>query len=161
MKLIHKTIAIKRRIDITDELKKFIFTNINYRRKVYNDFVEESRKYDSLKDFNPIKYKTIYFNEIEETNHVYDKYCVGISEQVAKDIKFAKKSMKGNKTLGKSKLKYKKLNPFYGSFKVHSKSYFHGENNILASKILIMPDDLISFRVRKKERILIKLIKIK
>ena len=157
MKLIHKTIAIKRRIDITDELKKFIFTNINYRRKVYNDFVEESRKYDSLKDFNPIKYKTTYFNEIEEANHVYDKYCVGISEQVAKDIKFAKKSMKGNKTLGKSKLKYKKLNPFYGSFKVHSKSYFHGENNILASKILIMSDDLISFRVRKKERILIKL----
>ena len=28
MKLIHKTIAIKRRIDITDELKKFIFTNV-------------------------------------------------------------------------------------------------------------------------------------
>lgn len=157
MKLIHKTIAIKRRINITDDLKDFIFTNINYRRKVYNDFVEESRKYENLKDFNPIKYKTTYYNEIEKPNNVYDKYCVGISEQVAKDIKFAKKSMKGNKTLETSKLKFKKFDPFYGSFKVHSKSYFHGENNIHASKILVMSDDLISFRVRKKERMLIKL----
>ena len=63
---ITKVISIKRRINITDDLKDFIFTNINYRRKVYNDFVEESRKYENLKDFNPIKYKTTYYNEIEK-----------------------------------------------------------------------------------------------
>lgn len=65
-KLVSKMITVKRRINITDELKNFIFKNINYRRKVYNDFVEESRKYDNIKDFNSVSYKTKYFNEVEK-----------------------------------------------------------------------------------------------
>lgn len=121
---ITKVISIKRRINITDDLKDFIFTNINYRRKVYNDFVEESRKYENLKDFNPIKYKTTYYNEIEKPNNVYDKYCVGISEQVAKDMRDAIKSMKGNDRLYFSKFRFKKYDKFRGSFKVHCKPSF-------------------------------------
>lgn len=126
---ITKNIAIKRRINITDELKDFIFTNINYRRKVYNDFVEESRKYENLKDFNPLSYKTTYFNEIEKPNNVYDKYCVGISEQVAKDMKKGIKSMRGNKRLYQSKFRFKKYDKFRGSFKVHCKPGYR-ENSL-------------------------------
>lgn len=156
-KVITKMIAVKRRISITDELKDFIFKNINYRRKVYNDFVEESRKYDNIKDFNPLSYKTKYFNEVEKPNNIYDEYCVGISEQVAKDIKFAKKSMKGNKLLYDSKLRFKKINYFKGSFKVHCKGYYHGENKIFCSRVRLFDDDTISFRIRKDQISMIKL----
>lgn len=155
-KIIEKVIAVKRRINITPELREFIFTNINYRRKVYNDFVEESRKYEKLKDFDPIKYKVTYFNEVEKPNNVYDEICVGISEQVAKDIKNAKLSMRGNKTLYRAKLQFKKFDPFYGAFKVHCKGAYR-KGDIFHSRVHLLDDDLISFRVRDTLKIFIQL----
>lgn len=159
-KVITKMIAVKRKISITDELKDFIFKNINYRRKVYNDFVEESRKYDNIKDFNPLSYRTKYFNEVEKPNNIYDEYCVGISEQVANDIKNGKKSMKGNKRLYNSLLRFKKYDPFKGAFKVHCKpTLLETSKDMIKpfSRINIFDDETIDFRIRNGYKILINL----
>ena len=155
-KLIKKVIAVKRRINITPELREFIFTNINYRRKVYNDFVEESRKYENLIQFNPLKFKVSYFNEVEKPNHVYDEMCVDISKQVSRDIMFAKRSMKGNKRLYQSKLRFKKFDPFYGAFKVPARpTYPNGSK--FNSRVYIRDTDLIEFRIRAGEFLFIQL----
>ena len=39
-----KMIFIKRRIEVDDYLREFIFFNINYRRNLWNKFVEEYYK---------------------------------------------------------------------------------------------------------------------
>lgn len=155
-----KSISIKRRIYVDDSMKKFIFDNINYRRKVWNDFVEESRKYENVFDFDPLKYRTIYYREIEVKNHVYDDYCVDISKQVSRDILFSLKMIRTKKQYD-SKFQFKKFDKFKGSFKVPlrpqdviSKSYPEGRFN---SRLYINDDRILSFRVRKSERIMIKL----
>lgn len=162
-KRITKMISIKKRINITDELKEFIFKNINYRRAVYNDFVEESRNYESIFDFNPLKYKTSYFNDIEKPNNVYDEYCVGISEQVAKDMKSSLKSIKSNKHW-KSKFSFKSFDRFRGSFMVNCKPDIKNTSsdgksgvNKLYSRISIVDDSLIFFRERCNSKIIISL----
>ena len=45
-----KMIFIKRRIEVDDYLREFIFFNINYRRNLWNKFVEEH--YKSGEDWN-------------------------------------------------------------------------------------------------------------
>ena len=152
-KLTRSTINIKRRIDLDKSdngIDEFIFKNINYRRKVYNDFVDESRKYTFVLDFNPIKFKTEYFNSVEKPNHLYEIYCTGISEQVSKDVKRTLKCIKTNKHWD-SKLQYRKFDKFRSSFKVHTKEYFrklkHGPDHFI-SRVRINSYNEIRFRVR-------------
>ena len=121
-------IIVKRRIKVDDSLKEFIFANINYRRRVWNDFVEESRKYERALDFDPIEFKTKYFRNVELPNKIYDEYCVGISEQVMKDMISAQKIIRGKKRWN-SKFRFKRFDRFSGSFKVHSKQIYVKRND--------------------------------
>lgn len=150
-----KLICIKRRIKVTDELKQYIFKNINYRRRVWNDFVEEYyRCKERGEEFLPLKYKTKYFNEIEIPNHIYDEYCTGISEQVSKDFKTGLKVRKHTN----GKMRFKKFNPFYGTFKVHSKPRYSSVfANVYYCRLQIADDMTVIFRDSKKSYIPIQL----
>ena len=68
-----KMIFIKRRIEVDDYLREFIFFNINYRRNLWNKFVEEYYKCGedwNLFDINGLtKYYTSTIDrEIKETS---------------------------------------------------------------------------------------------
>ena len=145
-------------IEVDDYLKSFIFKNINYRRKVWNDFVSEAKKFEGdnfYNKFNPTIYKTEYFQFYENNGGIYNEYCVGISEQVAKDMTFALKRIRknnyqilSNKGYNKlSKIHYKPYDKYYGSFKVHTKPKISNRNKI-TSRVHIINDRCISFRVR-------------
>lgn len=102
-------------------LKEFIFDNINYRRHVWNDFVEESKKYDSLLDFKPLKFHTAYTTEVDRRSYKY--YCEGVSKGVSRQIVDAKE-----KCLSRSKkehrcfeLQFKSFDRFRGSFTVDAR----------------------------------------
>lgn len=141
----------------TDEyLKSFIFKNINYRRKVYNDFIEEARKFEGdnhmYDGFKPLKFKTEYFKN-EENNDIYIDHCVGISEQVANDITVALNRVRTenfsckNKKL--SRLQYRTFDKFYGTFKVCNKAMITPtKNKNISSRIRIIDNETLSFRVR-------------
>ena len=133
--LINKAVInIKIPIKVDEYLKTFIFKNINMRRKIWNDFVEEANKYkdeyNHYKGFKPWQYKTKYYRTIEKPINRYEEYCVGLSEQVSDDMIVAMKTIKtknnkvfNNKTgtrLGS--LKFHKRNNCYGSFKVKTKN---------------------------------------
>lgn len=143
MKSKTKVIRIKRAINVTKELRDFIYKNSNYRRKVWNDFVEEYKK--NPNEFDPLKYKTKYFNDIEKPNSIYDEYCVGISEQVSKDMKLGLKII----SLNDGNLHFKKFNKNLCSFKVHtkpSKYRTNGNFDIYFNRVHIT-NDIITFRV--------------
>ena len=59
MKVTQKTIHIKRSINVDENLKQFIFHNINLRRYIWNLFVEESRKYDSILGFDINEFRIV------------------------------------------------------------------------------------------------------
>lgn len=146
--LTHKTIRIRRSIQTDFNLREFIFKNSNYRRKVWNDFVEayfNSTKSTNI--FNIYDYKSKYYNEVEKPNNIYNEYCTGISEQVMKDFKCALKMIKSNH----GKLHFKKFNKFYCSFGVHTKSEIKSSSKLLNtprlySRVHIIDDMHISFR---------------
>lgn len=143
-----KVISVKKAIVIDEELKKFIFKNSNYRRHVWNQFVEEYRRCnDDGKRFNPSKFKATYFNNIEKPNNIYDTYCTGISEQVAKDVTSAIKI--ANHKNGS--LQFKSFNRYKCSFKVHTKADYRIRNitciPYLCSRVHILDFNCISFRV--------------
>ena len=162
MKVTNKTIFIRIPIEIDEYLKSFIFNNINYRRKVWNDFVEESNKFKGdncmYDNFKPLNYKTEYFQK-EETDNIYNKYCVGISEQVAKDINSTIKRIRAenrmimynNKINHDSKklhnLHFKSFDKYFGSFKVHNKTYITLADNI-SSRLHVSNANTLLFRVR-------------
>ena len=152
----------------TDEyLEKFILDNSFMRNHIRNDFAEEANKYkgrwNKYKDFNPRKFKTYYFNEIEELERRYDYYCVGLSKQVANDFKKAIKTIrtKNSKiienaiknhiplseiTLGE--FHYKRFNYNRYSFKVDLLSSYNGR---YYSKLNILDDKNLVFRVRSNK----------
>lgn len=163
-----KMITIKRKIIIDDEQKKFIFNNINYRRKVYNDFVNEyyrlnkdgTRVYTNPSDFDPIKFKTLYYNNIEKPLDAYSRYCTGISEQVAKDMKSAISSMYGTGRIFRSDFKYKKFDRYRGSFTVNAKgtmkkrkTKLNDEYSSFISKVFIEDNRTVSFSIGEKHRL--------
>ena len=80
-------INVKIPIKVDDYLRTFIFKNINMRRKIWNDFVEEANKYkdeyNNYYGFKPIQYKTKYYRTIEKPINRYEEYCMGLSAQVA------------------------------------------------------------------------------
>ena len=61
----NQIITLKREIIVDDEIKNFIFENINYRRKVYNDFVEE--------------YWSTFLNPLIITKRLYG-YCANLKD---------------------------------------------------------------------------------
>ena len=154
-----QTINIRIRIKEDEYLKQFIFKNINYRRKVWNDFVEEANKhigeYHMYYDFKPLDFKTKYFNEIEEPQNLYEEYCLGISEQVSKDINRSIKMIrtKNKKVFNKETvnklgtLKFHKRDNYCGSFKVHCKNMINRHGNY-QSRLFIIDDKTLQFRVR-------------
>lgn len=151
------TINIKIPIETDEYLRSFIFKNINMRRFIWNEFVEEANKfvgeYHMYDDFKPMKFLTEYKRAELETRR-YDEYCVGLSEQVAKDMKKAIKSIRtSNRKVFKSltsanlgTLKFHKRDNYYGSFKVHVKPTLNKDN--LSSRIKILDKNNIKFRVR-------------
>ena len=50
--LTNKSINLCIPIEVNDYLKEFIFKNINYRRRVWNDFVEEAKKFEGKQGDN-------------------------------------------------------------------------------------------------------------
>lgn len=151
---IRKTLSIKRAIDVDDDMKKFIFDNINYRRHVWNDFVEESRKYDNVFDFQPYSYRSEYFRKVEQPENIYKRYCVDISKQVSRDVLHAFSMMKGKKQFN-GKLRFKKFDRFRGSFKVPTRAqYVISDGYPLGrfnSRLYIDDETTMSFRVRRSE----------
>ena len=158
------TINICIPIETTEYLKEFIFKNINYRRKVYNDFVEEANKfkgnYNMYYGFDPWQFKKLYF-KFEKDNDIYEDYCVGVSAQVSNDIKLAIKQIRDtNKQLLDSKshnkklggLRFKCFDKYYGSFKVENKSYETTANNI-SNRIKVLDSNTLSFRIRDRSYI--------
>lgn len=147
-----KTICIKRSIEVNDELREWIFKNCNYRRKVWNDFVEEYyRCKDRNGEFNAMKYKKEYYNNIEVPMSVYDTYCTGISEQVMKDIIDGLKVCKAQH----GKLRFHKFDKYRSSFKVHCKPTYKN-SGLFCSRLHIFYEGF-SFSERYKKLIHFKL----
>jgi transposase len=116
---IKHTVTVRRRIKPTKAVREMILSDIQYRNKVWNAFVEEYYAcINEQREFKPDKFKAWYFHNIEKPNHEYDVHSVGISEQVVKDIKRALKIA----AYQNGKLHFKSTNPHSGSFKVHCKS---------------------------------------
>ena len=91
-----KFIFIKRRINVDDYLRNFIFCNINYRRNLWNKFVEEYYKCDedwNLFDINGLTsyYTSTIDKEIKETS---EYYTVDVVKSVYKDIRSSMKRIK-------------------------------------------------------------------
>lgn len=157
MQINENTINIRLPIKADANLREFIFKNINMRTRIWNDFVKEADKYrndyNDYPEFKPLKFKTRYF-ECEQEIGRYEKYCVGLSEQVTKDIKQSmkaiktknKKILKGEKKAKLGKLKCHKHNQFRGSFKVHCKPYMY--NNKYISRLHIIDKNTLVFSAR-------------
>ena len=76
-----KMIFIKRRIEVDDYLREFIFFNINYRRNLWNKFVEEYYKCDEdwyKFDINKLTsyYTSTIDKEIKETSEYYNEKLI-------------------------------------------------------------------------------------
>ena len=160
MKIKERIINVKIPIEVDEYLKHFILLNINMRRKIWNDFVEEANKYkdeyNNYNGFKPLKYKTEYFKMEKEIGR-YDEYCTGLSAQVALDMVQSMKAIKtknekvfkGESNAKLGKLKFHKRDNYYGSFKVECKSAIRESGNAV-SRIHILNKNTLSFRVRGK-----------
>lgn len=154
-------IRIKRAIFSEKDIVRFIEENSKYRINVWNDFVSAYyTHHDSNFDteFDVDSFKKRYFYECEMPNNAYNKYAVGISEQVAKDIKRAINVC--NKQNGK--LRYKTFDMFRHSFNVHTKpiKVKRKDKKIpprFNSRVYIDSDNQITFRVRNREELFILL----
>ena len=171
MKYIIKESTINVTIPITSNeyLNKFILDNSFMRNDIRNDFVEEANKYkgewNKYKDFKPLHYKTYYYNNIEEPLRRYNYYCVGLSEQVAKDFKSAIKAIRttNNKkidnaiknniplsTIKLSEFHYKKFDYNRYSFKVKLKPSISNKNKV-CTRLNIIDSTHIEFKVRSNK----------
>ena len=160
------TINIKIPIDVDNKDKKFIFENINYRRFVWNKFVEKANEYydnneNSYLGFRPEKFlKDEFFKNYETPNNIYDKYCVGISHQVSEDMRSSIKTIlsvnKKNKRLSLSAkdghFHYKKIDMCYGTFSIDLKPQIDKRrNNKFYSRLEILSPKLLKFRIRSNK----------
>ena len=156
-KFITKPIVIKIPIHVNDELREFIFKNSNYRRKVWNDFVEEYRRCKECDEkFNPTQYSTKYYNEVEKLSGTYTEYCIGIREQVSKDMKTALELCMQNH----GDLHFKKFDRFRCAFKVHTKPTDVKLSSGITrfnSRVYIVDNNLLQFRVSEKKTLYIQL----
>ena len=161
-KIKEKTIRLKLPIEVDEYLKQFIFKNINMYRHIKNDFIEYANKYKeehgSYVGWSPLKFKTEYF-KYEESIGRYHEYPVGLSEQVANDMKTSIKTIRTKYKKSKNKgeparegtFHFQKYDRFYGSFKVHNKALHTKSNNgneLYFSRIKVIDEKNIIFRVR-------------
>lgn len=150
--LTRKTITFKRAIKVTEDLKQFIFYNSNYRRRVWNDFVEEYyRCKNNSEKFDPLKYSVKYYNDVEKNDLNYKTYAAGIRDSVTMDIKTA---LKISKSKNNGKLHFKKFRKFQCSFKVQCKSQFVSQKGMLPkfnSRVYIIDGRYIRFRVNRQQ----------
>lgn len=164
---INKTfINIKREIiNVTPELKNFIFDNINYSRKVWNEFVEESKKYYDLTKFNPIQFNTEMYSK-KGAERAYRKseyeYCEGINRTIARRTKDSiKKCIKRGKEEHKHcELRFKKFDKYYGSFTVDArvdKVLLKDGSTRIGNRIFIANPREFIFRAHKERYIPIEL----
>lgn len=141
----------------TEYLREFIFKNINYRRKVRNDFVEAlNDHYDIYHNYDkfPIYEFLKQYHNKETENGIYKDHCIGISEQVVNDLIANIKSMisfdKNAKEKGifttPSRFKFQKRDNYRSSFRVHCKP--DNRNGKIYSRIKILNKNTIQFRVR-------------
>ena len=152
----NQTINICIPIEVDDYLKEFIFKNINYRRKVWNDFVEEAKKFEGKNfmydGFKPLKFKTEYF-KIEDEEDIYNEMCVGISEQVSKNMLVAVNRVRdenlSNPKGKRHKIQFHGFDQYYGSFKVNNKpSITNSKDKNISNRIHIKDKYTLTFRVR-------------
>ena len=167
-KIKEKIIGVKIPIEVDSDLRRFIFDNINTYRDIKNDFIEAAnehkKKYKTYKGFNAFAFKTKYYKKEVESG-IYDERCVGLSEQVSKDIdmninsilaKYKNAASKekdkddDKKTGNEGTFHFRKLNKFYGSFKVHNKAYINKRCSTkrCCSRLHVIDSHTVSFRVR-------------
>lgn len=152
MKVTQQVINVKRRlIHLTKEQKEFIFHNINYRRKVWNDFVEESHNYDSIWEFSEIAYEKTYLKEYDKYEKDNPLYCVGIPEQVMKNMMTAKQTMKGNKRF-QDVFTFRSFDRYYGAFSVNAKAMY-AKGKYPNSRIIIQSENKLKFRANRNSYI--------
>ena len=147
-----KIIYIKRKIQVDNYLREFIFSNINYRRKIWNLFVEEYCKCNE--DWNKFKTseitsKLIYSidKERKETNKYY---ASDIVKAVYSDVNAAMKRIK-KKTIEEHRrfsLRFKSFDGYKGSFKVRTSNELNKKGN-LKGKIHIKNDKTFQFRASR------------
>lgn len=144
-KVVQKTITIKRAIQVDNKLREYIFRNSNYRRHVWNDFVEEYRRCKETGEiFNVNKYAKIYRSKHGSEGN--SGYCVGILDQVSSELKMAFKICK----VHHGQLHFHSFNPYKSSFKVHCSPEFQRKNtNTLSTKFRIDSEKYGTFRSSK------------
>ena len=144
-----KIIYIKKPIQVNDYLREFIFSNINYRRKIWNLFVEEY--YRCNEDWNEFDTNAIASRlthdidkERKETN---EYYASDIVKAVYSDVNTAMKIIK-KRTMEEHRhfsLRFKSFDRYRGSFRVRTSNELNKKGN-LKGKIHIKNDKTFQFR---------------
>ena len=147
-----KNIYIKRKIQVNDYLKQFIFSNINYRRKIWNLFVEEY--YKCNEDWDKFKISEIASNFThnidKERRYNNEYYASDIVKSVYLDINEAMKRIK-KRTIEEHKhfsLRFKSFDRYKGAFRVRTRNELNSKYQ-LNGKVHIKDDITFQFRASK------------
>ena len=160
MKKSKYTITLKREIlNPCERIKEFIFDNINYRRNVWNDFVEKCNEYNHFYEFKPLSYLSEYQKKTDYKKR--KNYCEYVDTSVANDfdntIKQCKRNVKGHNNPHPH---FKRFDRFHGSFTVNNRAYkytnIHGFNH-WNSKTEILDTDEIKFKASRNLHLYLKL----
>lgn len=162
-------ITIKRQLKADNGLKKFLEDNMWYRRKIYNLFVEEFRKWDELpkdetnKGFNILGTAKSIYNNVEKVDPKYSYYCSGIREGCVAHIRTAIKLVFGNRkgkySYGKKKstLHFKSYDRLHGSFKVYNKKAISTTGEHTSNRCMIIDDNHVYFSFNKNKKEILEL----
>lgn len=147
-----KIIYIKRKIEINDYLKEFIFSNINYRRKIWNLFVEEYYRCNEDWDlFNTVEIASRLTRDIDkERRYTEEYYASDIVKSVHMDVNNAMDRIK-KRTMEEHKhfsLRFKSFDKYRGSFRVRTCNELNKKGN-LKGKVHIKDDFTFRFRASK------------
>ena len=146
-----KMIFIKRRIEVDDYLREFIFFNINYRRNLWNKFVEEYYKcgedWDKY-DINKLtsQYTSTIDKEIKESSEYYN---VDVVKSVSRDMRNAMKRIK-DRTINEHRhfsLNFKGFDRYKGVVKVPSRNIIRNDN--LFGKVHFKNNKKFEFRAHR------------
>lgn len=146
--------TIKIPIKSSKENKEFVFKNSNYSRFVWNKFVEllngKSVLDINLKEIDEIK-KSFYYG-YEIVNDVYSTMVVGISEQIAKNMKYSLKAIKSvYYDTGKlGQFRFHSIDKYRCSFKVNNRPN-QTSDTTFNSRLKILGNRKVAFRVRSGE----------
>ena len=155
-----KIIYIKRPIEVNDYLRNFIFSNINYRRKIWNLFVEEYyRCNEDWYKFNTSQIASRLTHDIDKERRYTDEYYASdIVKSVHMDVNVAMDRIK-KRTIEEHRhfsLNYKSFDKYRGSFKVRTCNELNKKGN-LKGKVHIKDDFTFRFRASKDNHFTITL----